>query len=151
MLTLTIYKKIDLTMVLNGVLGGLVAITAEPLAPSPLLALFIGAIGSAIVIFTIPLLDKFKIDDVVGAIPVHLFAGIWGTVAVVFSNDDASLTAQIYGIACIGIFVIISSSILWYAIKFIMGVRVSEQDEYDGLDLTECGLEAYPEFSRTQQ
>lgn len=150
-LTLTIYKKIDLTMVLNGALGGLVAITAEPLAPSPLLALFIGVVGSAIVIFTIPLLDKFKIDDVVGAIPVHLFAGIWGTIAVIFSNDDASLIAQVYGIACIGAFVIISSSILWYAIKFIMGIRVSEQDEYDGLDITECGLEAYPEFSRTQQ
>ena len=101
------YKKTDLTMALNGALGGLVAITAEPLAPSPMLAIFIGAVGGVIVVLTIPLLDKLKIDDVVGAIPVHLFAGIWGTIAVILSNSDATLGAQLYGIFAIGAFTIV--------------------------------------------
>ena len=146
--TLILYGKVDLTMCLNGALGGLVAITAEPLAPSPILAIFIGGIGSVLVILTVPLLDRLKIDDVVGAIPVHLVAGIWGTIAVVFSNSDATLGAQLYGIIAIGAFTIVTSAIAWYAIKIVMGVRSDEQDELDGLDKAECGLDAYPEFSK---
>ena len=122
-LTMLFYKKTDLTMALNGALGGLVAITAEPLAPTPMLAISIGAVGGLIVVLTIPLLDKLKIDDVVGAIPVHLFAGIWGTIAVVFSNSDATIGAQLYGITAIGAFTIIASAILWYIIKITMGIR----------------------------
>ncbi len=146
--TLILYGKVDLTMCLNGALGGLVAITAEPLAPSPILAIFIGGIGSVLVILTVPLLDRLKIDDVVGAIPVHLVAGIWGTIAVVLSNSDATLGAQLYGIIAIGAFTIVTSAIAWYAIKIVMGVRSDEQDELDGLDKAECGLDAYPEFSK---
>ncbi len=146
--TSILYGKVDLTMALNGALGGLVAITAEPLAPTPLLAIFIGGIGSVLVILTVPLLDRLKIDDVVGAIPVHLVAGIWGTLAVVFSNSDANLGAQVLGIICVGAFVIVTSAIAWYAIKMVMGVRADEEAEMDGLDKTECGLEAYPEFSK---
>ena len=146
--TSIIYGKVDLTMALNGALGGLVAITAEPLAPTPILAIFIGGVGSVLVILTVPLLDRFKIDDVVGAIPVHLVAGVWGTLAVVLSNSDATLGAQFLGIICVGAFVIVTSSIAWYAIKMIMGVRADEQAELDGLDGSECGLDAYPEFSK---
>jgi Amt family ammonium transporter len=146
--TIILYGKVDLTMALNGALGGLVAITAEPLAPTPLLAIFIGGIGSVLVILTVPLLDRLKIDDVVGAIPVHLVAGIWGTLAVVLSNSDANLGAQFLGIICVGAFVIVTSAIAWYAIKMVMGVRADEQAEMDGLDKAECGLEAYPEFSK---
>ena len=146
--TSILYGKVDLTMTLNGALGGLVAITAEPLAPTPLLAICIGGIGSVLVILTVPLLDKLKIDDVVGAIPVHLVAGIWGTLAVVLSNPDATLSAQILGIVSVGAFVIVTSAIAWYAIKLIMGVRADEQAELDGLDISECGLEAYPEFTK---
>ena len=135
-------------MCLNGALGGLVAITAEPLAPSPILAMFIGGVGSALVILTVPLLDRLKIDDVVGAIPVHLVAGIWGTLAVVFSNSDATLGAQLYGIIAIGAFTIVTSAIAWYALKIIMGVRADDQSELDGLDMSENGLEAYPEFTK---
>ena len=146
--TSIIYGKVDLTMALNGALGGLVAITAEPLAPTPILAIFIGGVGSVLVILTVPLLDRFKIDDVVGVIPVHLVAGVWGTLAVVLSNSDATLGAQFLGIICVGAFVIVTSSIAWYAIKMIMGVRADEQAELDGLDGSECGLDAYPEFSK---
>ncbi len=146
--TSIIYGKVDLTMALNGALGGLVAITAEPLAPTPILAIFIGGVGSVLVILTVPFLDRFKIDDVVGAIPVHLVAGVWGTLAVVLSNSDATLGAQFLGIICVGAFVIVTSSIAWYAIKMIMGVRADEQAELDGLDVSECGLDAYPEFSK---
>ena len=146
--TSILYGKVDLTMALNGALGGLVAITAEPLAPTPLLAIVIGGIGSVLVILTVPLLDRLKIDDVVGAIPVHLVAGIWGTLAVVLSNSDANLGAQFLGIICVGAFVIVTSAIAWYAIKMVMGVRADEQAEMDGLDKVECGLEAYPEFSK---
>ena len=145
--TSILYGKVDLTMALNGALGGLVAITAEPLAPSPILAIFIGGVGSALVILTVPLLDKLKIDDVVGAIPVHLVAGIWGTIAVVLSNSDATLGAQLYGIFAIGVFTIVTSAVAWYVIKLLMGVRSDEQSELDGLDKSENGLEAYPEFT----
>ena len=135
-------------MALNGALGGLVAITAEPLAPTPMLAIFIGAVGGLIVVVTIPMLDKFKIDDVVGAIPVHLFAGIWGTIAVVLSNSDANFGSQIYGIFAIGVFTIISSAIVWYIIKIIMGIRVSPEQEMEGVDVSEVGMEAYPDFRK---
>ena len=147
--TSVIYGKVDLTMCLNGALGGLVAITAEPLAPSPVLALFIGAVGGLLVVIAVPLLDKMKIDDVVGAIPVHLVAGIWGTLAVVLSNPDATIGAQILGIVSVGAFVIVTSAIAWYVIKMVIGLRAGEQDEIDGLDRTETGLEAYPEFAKS--
>jgi len=147
-LTMLFYKKTDLTMALNGALGGLVAITAEPLAPTPMLAIFIGAVGGLIVVLAIPMLDKLKIDDVVGAIPVHLFAGIWGTIAVVFSNSDATIGAQLYGILSIGAFAIIASTIVWYLIKLIMGIRVTPEEEMEGTDISEIGMEAYPDFRK---
>ena len=143
-----VFGKADLTMALNGALGGLVAITAEPLAPSPMLAIFIGAVGGLIVVIAIPLLDKFKIDDVVGAIPVHLFAGIWGTIAVVFSNSEASLGAQLYGIFAIGLFTVIASGVVWYVIKMIIGIRVTPEQEMEGVDASEIGMEAYPDFRK---
>ena len=150
-LTQILYKKLDLTMALNGALGGLVAITAEPLAPMPGVAIIIGAIGGVLVVVAVPMLDKFKIDDVVGAIPVHLICGIWGTIAVVFSNADAKIGTQLIGIIAIGAFVFAASSIVWFVIKMTMGVRPSEEDEALGLDRAECGMEAYPEFGRGSQ
>ncbi len=147
-LTQILYKKVDLTMVLNGCLAGLVSITAEPLAPSMFGALWIGAVGGVIVVFAVPFLDKLKIDDVVGAIPVHLFAGIWGTIAVVFYNSDASLVTQLIGIAAYGIFTFVASAILWFILKAAVGIRVSEEAEIAGLDMAELGMEAYPEFHR---
>jgi len=142
------YKKIDVTMALNGALAGLVSITAEPLMPSPLTAIMIGGIGGLIVVLAVPMLDKFKIDDVVGAIPVHLLAGIWGTLAVVISNTDTSLGTQIIGILAYGAFTVIGSTILWFALKATIGIRISEEEEALGLDKAEVGVEAYPEFSR---
>ncbi|WP_322890384.1 MULTISPECIES: ammonium transporter [unclassified Yoonia] len=147
-LTQILYKKVDLTMVLNGALAGLVAITAEPLYPSLFGALWIGAVGGVIVVFAVPLLDKFKIDDVVGAIPVHLFAGIWGTIAVVFYNEGTSLMTQLTGIAAYGVFTFVVSFIVWYIFKMTIGIRVSQESEMTGLDLSELGMEAYPEFSK---
>ncbi|MEQ8898219.1 MAG: ammonium transporter [Roseovarius sp.] len=146
-LTQVMYKKPDLTMVLNGALAGLVSITAEPLAPTLFGALWIGAIGGVIVVLTVPMLDKMKIDDVVGAIPVHLFAGIWGTIAVVFYNGDASIVTQITGIIAYGVFTFVASLVLWVILKAVMGLRVSEEAEIAGLDMSELGMEAYPEFS----
>jgi len=148
-LTQLLYKKPDLTMVLNGALAGLVSITAEPLTPSLGSATLIGAVGGVIVVLTVPLLDRFKIDDVVGAIPVHLFAGIWGTIAVVFTNSDASLGTQLYSIIVVGIFVVIASGVVWFILKSVMGIRVEEEDEINGLDMSELGMEAYPEFGRS--
>ena len=142
-----LYKKLDLTMALNGALGGLVAVTAEPLAPSPGLAIFIGGIGGIIVVLAVPLLDKLKIDDVVVAIPVHLLCGIWGTIAVVLSNSDASLVTQLIGIVSIGLFTVLTSAIVWFAIKLTIGLRPTEEEELAGLDKSECGMEAYPEFN----
>ena len=142
------YKKVDLTMVLNGALAGLVSITAEPLAPTLFGALWIGAIGGVIVVFAVPMLDKFKIDDVVGAIPVHLFAGIWGTIAVVFYNGDTSLVTQVTGIIAYGVFTFVISLIVWVVLKGIMGIRVSEEAEINGLDTAELGMEAYPDFTK---
>ena len=147
-LTQVMYKKVDLTMVLNGALAGLVSITAEPLAPTLFGALWIGAIGGVIVVFTVPMLDKMKIDDVVGAIPVHLFAGIWGTIAVVFYNGDASLVTQITGIIAYGVFTFVGALVLWIILKGVMGIRVSEEAEINGLDTSELGMEAYPDFSK---
>jgi len=141
-----IYKKVDVTMVLNGALAGLVAITAEPLAPSVLQTLFIGAVGGVIVVFTVPLLDKLKIDDVVGAIPVHLLAGIWGTFIVPLSNSETSFVTQIIGIVSYGAFTLVCSTIVWFILKATMGIRVTEEEEMIGLDKAEIGVEAYPEF-----
>ena len=149
-LTQLMYKKIDLTMVLNGALAGLVSITAEPLAPSIGGATLIGAVGGVIVVFAVPMLDKLKIDDVVGAISVHGIAGIWGTIAVVLSNDDASFGAQIIGTVSICLFIFILSLVIWYVLDLIMGIRVSEEDEITGLDSTELGMDAYPDFSKSQ-
>ncbi len=143
------FGKADLTMVLNGALAGLVAITAEPLTPDPLLSTIIGMVGGIIVVFAIVLLDKLKIDDPVGAISVHGVVGMWGLIAVCFSNDDASFGAQLIGIVTIFGFVFISSLITWFVIKAVMGIRVSEEEEYQGVDFSECGLEAYPEFTDT--
>lgn len=147
-LTQLLYKKVDLTMVLNGALAGLVSITAEPLTPSLGMASLIGGVGGVIVVFVVPLLDKMKLDDVVGAIPVHLVAGIWGTIAVVLTNPDASLSTQLYGIAVIGAFTFIISGLLWYVLAMTIGIRVSEDDEVAGLDNSELGMDSYPEFTR---
>jgi Amt family ammonium transporter len=147
-LTQVLYKKPDLTMILNGALAGLVSITAEPLAPTLISATLIGAVGGAIVVFAVPLLDKFRIDDVVGAIPVHLFCGIWGTIAVVFTNDAASLGTQLYSILVVGVFVFVTSGVVWLILKHTVGIRVSAEDEITGLDMSELGMEAYPEFSK---
>ncbi len=145
-----IFGKADLTMALNGALAGLVAITAEPLTPAPLLATTIGIVGGILVVFSIVALDKLKIDDPVGAISVHGVVGMWGLIAVIVSNDDATIGAQLLGLGTILAWVFITALITWFIIKMIMGLRVSEEDEYDGVDLAECGLEAYPEFVGAQ-
>ncbi len=147
-LTQVQYGKVDLTMVLNGALAGLVSITAEPLAPSLFQALIIGGIGGVIVVYTVPLLDRMRIDDVVGAIPVHLIAGFWGTFIVAWTNSDASFFTQIIGFAAIGIFVFVVSYVLFTIIKSTVGLRVGEEEEINGLDMGELGMEAYPEFSK---
>lgn len=147
-LTAILYKgKVDATMVMNGALGGLVSITAEPLAPSMGLSVLIGALGGVIVVLSVPLLDKLKIDDVVGAIPVHLCCGIWGTIAVVLSNGDATIVGQLVGIVMVAAWAILTTGAVWFVLKLIMGLRPSEEDEVLGLDRAEIGLEAYPEFS----
>ncbi len=148
LLTQILYKKVDLTMVLNGALAGLVSITAEPLTPTLGAATLIGAVGGVIVVFAVPMLDKMKIDDVVGAIPVHLLAGIWGTIAVVLTNSDASLGTQLYSIVVVGIFTVVTSGVVWFILKATMGIRVGEEEEITGLDMAELGMEAYPEFSK---
>ena len=147
-LTQVMYGKVDLTMVLNGALAGLVSITAEPLAPSLFQALIIGAVGGAIVVFAVPMLDRMKIDDVVGAIPVHLIAGLWGTIIVAWTNSDASVVTQIIGFAAIGAFVFAVSYVLFLILKGTVGLRVGEEEEINGLDMGELGMEAYPEFSK---
>jgi Amt family ammonium transporter len=146
-LTQLLYKKPDLTMILNGALAGLVSITAEPLTPSLVSATLIGAVGGVIVVFAVPLLDRLKIDDVVGAIPVHLFAGIWGTLAVCFTNSAASFSVQLTSIVIVGAFVTVASAVVWLVLKAMFGLRVSEEAEITGLDRSELGMEAYPEFS----
>jgi Amt family ammonium transporter len=146
--TQLLYKKPDLTMILNGALAGLVSITAEPLTPTLGMATLIGGVGGLIVVFAVPFLDKLKIDDVVGAIPVHLFAGIWGTIAVVLTNGDANLGTQLYSILVVGIFTVVASGAVWLVLKATVGIRVSEEAEITGLDKAELGMEAYPEFSK---
>ncbi len=142
------FGKGDLTMALNGALAGLVAITAEPLAPTPLLATLIGVIGGVLVVISIITLDKaFKIDDPVGAISVHGVVGIWGLLAVPLSNADATLTAQLIGIGTIFAWVFGASLVTWGVIKAIVGIRVTQEEEMQGVDMVECGLEAYPEFT----
>ncbi len=145
-LTQVMYKKVDLTMVLNGALAGLVSITAEPLFPGLGTASLIGAVGGVIVVFSVPLLDRLKIDDVVGAIPVHLLAGIWGTLAVVITNPDANFVNQLISIVIVGVFVFVVSFVVWFILKSVMGLRPTEEDEDMGLDKAEVGVEAYPEF-----
>lgn len=143
-----IYKKVDVTMALNGALAGLVSITAGPATPSGGAAVLIGAVGGALVVFAVPLFDKLKIDDVVGALSVHLVCGIWGTMAVPFTNDEASFLTQFIGIAAIGAFVLVASSTAWLILKYTIGIRASEEEEFRGLDVAEIGLEAYPDFQR---
>ena len=141
------FGKADLSMTLNGALAGLVAITAEPLTPTPLVATLIGAVGGLIVVLSIVTIDKLQIDDPVGATSVHGVVGIWGLLAVCITNPEATLVGQLIGIVTIGGFVFVASLITWYIIKIIMGIRVSEEDEYQGVDYSECGMEAYPEFT----
>ncbi|WP_018863124.1 MULTISPECIES: ammonium transporter [Thioalkalivibrio] len=148
--TRLVFGKADLTMALNGAVAGLVSITAEPLMPSPFLAMIIGAIGGVIVVFSIVALDKLKIDDPVGAISAHGTAGIWGVFAVLLSNPDATFVAQLLGLLSIFVFVFVASLIVWAILKAVMGIRLSEEDEDLGADITECGLEAYPEFTGKQ-
>ena len=138
------FGKSDLTMGLNGAIAGLVSITAEPLAPTPGLALLIGFIGGLIVVFSIVTLDKMQIDDPVGAISAHGTAGSWGLLAV--SLTSGALVAQIYGAAVIFLWTFIASFITWKIIKMFFGLRVSEGEEDEGVDISECGLQAYPEF-----
>lgn len=142
-----LFGKADLTMILNGALAGLVAITAGPDTPTPLAATLIGAVGGVIVVFSIVTLDKLKIDDPVGAISVHGASGIWGLLAVPLTNDGASFFGQLIGMATIFGWVFVASLIAWGIIKATMGIRVDEQEEYEGLDIGECGMEAYPEFT----
>jgi Amt family ammonium transporter len=140
------YKKADVTMAMNGALAGLVSITAEPLAPTVGQSILIGAIGGVIVVFTVPLLDKFKIDDVVGAIPVHLFAGIWGTLIVAWTGD-ATFMGQFVGVLLTAVWVSVASAIVWFILKATMGLRPSEEVEIAGLDIHEIGVEAYPDLA----
>ncbi len=141
------FGKADLTMALNGALAGLVAITAEPSTPSALVATLIGAAGGLIVVLSIVALDKLRIDDPVGAISVHGVVGLWGLLAVPLSNENASFGGQIVGALTIFIWVFGASFVVWMVIKKTMGIRVSEEEEYEGVDLAECGMEAYPEFT----
>ncbi|SIQ46475.1 ammonium transporter [Marinobacterium stanieri] len=145
------FRKADLTMALNGALAGLVAITADPLSPSALASTLIGAIGGALVVIAIVTLDKLRLDDPVGAISVHGVVGIWGLLAVPLSNADATFGAQLLGIVSIFGWVFIASLVVWLILKAVMGIRVSEEEEYEGVDLAECGMEAYPEFSGTKK
>ncbi len=142
------FGKTDLTMALNGALAGLVAITAEPLTPTPLMATIVGAIGGLIVVGAIVYIDKAKIDDPVGAISVHGVVGIWGLIAVAFTNPEGSIVAQLIGIGVIFAWVFGTSFVVWMIIKAVMGIRVSEEEELEGCDIAECGLDAYPEFTK---
>jgi Amt family ammonium transporter len=147
LLSRIVFGRADLTFILNGALAGLVAITAEPLTPTPLMATLIGAIGGALAIGAVLFFDRIKIDDPVGAISVHGIAGIWGLLAVTISNNESSLLVQLMGIAVIFSWVFMTSFTVWWLIKKVAGIRVSPKHEYEGVDLSECGIEAYPEFT----
>ena len=143
------FGKADLTMALNGALAGLVAITADPLSPAAQYAMLIGVAGGLLVVLSIVTLDKLKIDDPVGAISVHGVVGIWGILAVVFNNGDATIGGQLIGILGIFGWTFVASLIVWGILKATMGIRVSEEEEYEGVDIAECGVEAYPDFAKT--
>ena len=143
-----LYKKVDVTMGLNGALAGLVSITAGPATPSLGAAVIIGAVGGVLVVLAVPFFDKLKIDDVVGALSVHLVCGIWGTMAVPFTDEGASFVTQAIGVGATGAFVIVASSIAWLVLKFTVGIRVSEEEEFRGMDVSEIGMEAYPDFQK---
>ncbi|WP_018982479.1 ammonium transporter [Salinimonas chungwhensis] len=146
LLARVMFGKADLTMALNGALAGLVAITAEPSTPTPLIATVFGAIGGLLVVFSIVTLDKMKIDDPVGAISVHGVVGLLGLLLVPLTNEGASVGGQLLGALTIFIWVFVTSLIVWLVIKAIMGIRVTPEEEFDGVDTSECGLEAYPDF-----
>lgn len=143
------FGKADLTMALNGALAGLVSITAEPLAPSAMQAVLIGGVGGLLVVGSIVMFDKIKLDDPVGAISVHGTCGIWGLIAVVFTNGDATMGGQLLGLGAIFVWTFVTSLAVWFILKMVMGIRISEEEEYEGADLAECGVEAYPEFSKS--
>jgi Amt family ammonium transporter len=143
-----LFKKADLTMTLNGALAGLVAITAEPSTPTPLQATLFGAIAGIIVVMSILALDKVKIDDPVGAISVHGVVGLFGLLIVPITNSASSFSGQLIGAATIFVWVFSTSFVVWFALKKIIGIRVSEEEEYEGGDISDCGMEAYPEFTR---
>ena len=144
-----LFGKADLTMALNGALAGLVSITADPLSPSAELSVLVGLIGGVLVVFSIIGLDRLKIDDPVGAISVHGVVGIWGVLAVLLSNGDASFGGQALGIVAIFGWTFGASLVIWSILKATMGIRVSQEEEYEGTDISECGLEAYPEFTKS--
>jgi Amt family ammonium transporter len=144
--TQLLYKRVDITLALNGAIGGLVSITAEPLTPTIGAAFLIGAAGGIIVVFAVPFLEKLRIDDVVGAISAHLACGIWGTIAVPLTNPDASFVTQAIGIVAIGAFVSVASAAVWLALKYTVGIRPSQQEESMGLDHAELGLEVYADW-----
>jgi len=146
-----LFGKADLTMALNGALAGLVAITAEPLTPGAFQATLIGAVGGCLVVFSILALDRVRIDDPVGAISVHGVVGIWGLLAVCLTNEDATLGAQLLGIVTIFLWVFLASLLVWAVIKAVFGLRVTEEEEYQGVDISECGIEAYPEFTSSKK
>jgi Amt family ammonium transporter len=146
-----LFGKADLTMLLNGALAGLVAITAGPDTPSALQATIFGAIAGVLVVFSIITLDKLKIDDPVGAISVHGVVGLFGLLLVPVTNDGSSFTGQLIGAATIFVWVFVTSLIVWGILKATVGIRVSEEEEYEGVDLSECGMEAYPEFASSKK
>jgi len=142
------FKKADLTMALNGALAGLVAITAEPSTPTALQATIFGALGGILVVLSIVTLDKLKIDDPVGAISVHGVVGLLGLLLVPLTNDGSTFSGQLIGAATIFVWVFVTSLIVWGILKAVIGIRISEEEEYEGADLAECGMEAYPEFNQ---
>ena len=148
LMSLIMTGKMDVTMAINGAIAGLVAITAEPLTPSMGQAVIIGAIGGIICMYGMKLLDMLKIDDVVGAIPAHLFAGIWGTLVVAWTNPDASFKVQLIGVVSYGIFALVASFIVWFIIKAVIGIRASKDDEEYGLDMSELGTVSFPDFTK---
>ena len=142
------FGKADLTMAINGALAGLVAITAEPSTPTALQATLFGAVGGVLVVFSILALDKLKIDDPVGAISVHGVVGLLGLLLVPMTNEGSSFSGQLIGAATIFVWVFATSFVVWFALKMTMGIRISEEEEYEGADIAECGMEAYPEFTK---